>query len=213
MLELSHGGMLVLGTLEGVRRGLRGVKGVVIKAVVTDGTPHRCRRECARAAIQRGGQARFCVRIAVLSWYALELAGVHGCDGWVVCFHEVLLGHGGIRHAAHHSMLRVHVVGILGSVGREAVTMFVWRLHVLARHWSLHSHSVVHHHLSVWLLTPDVGVMRPRRRRRVVSSGFASSIVDESTWLMGSALVLDHGRLPTERLYTAMVTAHVRPLP
>lgn len=42
MLELAHGGVLVLGTLEGVCRGLRRVEGVVIKAAVTNGTPHRC---------------------------------------------------------------------------------------------------------------------------------------------------------------------------
>lgn len=198
VLELSHGRMLVLGALKGVRRGLGRVKRVVAKTVIANRTPHRCRGKCAWAAIQRGCQARFCVRVTVLSWYALELAGVHGRNSWVVGFDEVLLRHGGIRHAAHHSMLRVHVVGILGSVGREAVAVFVWCLHVLAWQRSLHSHSVVHHHLPMWLLTPDVGVVCPRRRRRVVPTGFASSVVDKSAWLMGSALVLDHGCLPAE---------------
>lgn len=78
------------------------------------------------------------------------------------------------------------------------MTVFVRGLHVLAGHWPLHSHAIVYHHLPMRLLTPDVSVVCPWCRRRVVSSGFARSIVDESTWLMGPALMLDHSCLSAE---------------
>lgn len=78
------------------------------------------------------------------------------------------------------------------------MTVFVRGWHVLASHRPLHSHAVMYHHLPMRLLTPNISVVCPRCRRRVVPSGFARSIVDESTRLMGSALVLDHSCLSAE---------------
>lgn len=210
LLKLPHGCMLVSSALKGVRCGLGRMQGITVETIVTSRAGHGPRREGAWAAVQRPGQTGLGVGIAVMSWDVWELVRAHCCNPGAIAVHKKLMMQMRPRHAAHHGFC-VHATVELVSIGREAVAVVRVLWHVLAWQWSLNPKPARHHHLSMWLLAPD-RVRNPGCRRRIVATRLRSAVVHECAWLMGSALVLDHGSLAAESLDTTFMSTHVRSL-